>query len=206
MISDTLLNFINKKLMKKILIFSLVLLTLISCSGPVGPRKWSLNEVESTIKEEGKLVVTEVDVEKVLFWDSDAQKYAWDDMEKYKNFFGTQKYILVVGATLQYGYDANKISFAESGDSISIQLPQPEYLGCIPEDTIKTDKVVEIKTGLRDYAGSTRIINSKQQCIAMIDQKGDSILNIVKPDVQFDIKIALQSLLPDTGRKLIVKY
>ena len=157
------------------------------------------SDIETEIKDLSDIVTTEVDVEKVLFWDSDKQEYGLDDFNKYKQLFGSQKLIMIVGATLSYGYDMNSIEVIQPDESkkeLIIRLPKiAKCTAVIPSDTIDQSKVINLATGLRSKVGVDKIFTAKEKCIETFKLAGDSIYNIIKDDAENNTRMAIDKVM-----------
>ena len=171
----------------------------VSCNKPEKPKVSTRSEIEEEIKNLSDFVTTEVDVEKVLFWDSDKQQYGLDDFNKYKQLFGSQKLIMVVGATLSYGYDMNSIKVIQPDESkkeLIIRLPKiAKCTGVIPSDTIDSSKVINVATGLRSKVGLGRLFRAKKNCIDTFLLVGDSIYQIIKDDAEDNTRMAINKIM-----------
>lgn len=148
------------KLLTNFLLIMFTCLCLSSCGDD------ELKRVRSAIQEMNDLATMEVEVQKIIAFDSDddASNFCGNNFdflesikETIKKQFGRQVAFMPVKVVLVFGYDTNEIDVQEEGDNLVVSLPKlPKYLGAKTEDTIDYNNVKDYNSGIYDKIGDTK--------------------------------------------------
>lgn len=202
----------NKTIIASLAAFIIVaivaVITFYQCSGNDDGR-WSESQIINKIEQNSRLVTTEVELQKVVLWDSSKQKHQWTDLNEItKNWFGTQRFVFPVTITMKFGYDLSNLSADDiekvDDNTLLISLPKPRLIDSNPDD-IKISDVENFNTGLRGNADKTQIYKARNDIYALILEKQDSILGIVEPEIENNAKVIIKNLLSDSKWNIQVK-
>lgn len=174
-----------------------------------GDDRWTESQIINKIEQNSRLVTTEVELQKVVLWDSSKQKHQWTDLDEItKNWFGTQRFVFPVTITMKFGYDLANLSSDDieevDDNTLCITLPKPRLIDSNPND-IKISDVENFNTGLRGNADKTQIYKARNDIYALILEKQDSILNIVQPEIENNARVIIKNLLGDSKWNIQVK-
>ena len=167
------------------------------------------NEVEqptpatilSTIKQEADLVVTEVTIRKIAYYDSSRHEhFSITDPSTWK--YGDRKCIVPVEVKIKYGYDLRDLTLenVKVNDSLRIlevTLPQPKVIDAGYEASVDYDKVVCISTGLRDEVGHETIENIRAQAYEAVMK--EDFQELVGHEIKNNAQTILNSLAVSLG-------
>ena len=155
----------------------------------------------STIKQEADLVVTEVTIRKVAYYDSSLHEHiSITDPSTWK--YGDRKCIVPVEVKIKYGYDLRDLTLenVKVNDSLRIlevTLPQPKIIDSGYEASVDYDKVVCISTGLRDQVGHETIENIRTQAYKAVMKEG--FQELVGHEIRNNAQTLLNSLAVSLG-------
>lgn len=155
----------------------------------------------STIKQEADLVVTEVTIRKVAYYDSSLHEHiSITDPSTWK--YGDRKCIVPVEVKIKYGYDLRDLTLenVKVNDSLRIlevTLPQPKIIDSGYEASVDYDKVVCISTGLRDQAGHETIENIRTQAYEAVMK--EDFQELVGHEIRNNAQTLLNSLAVSLG-------
>lgn len=172
--------------------------------------KWSESQVVSKIEQNARLVTTEVELQKVVLWDSSKQRHQWTDINEIsKNWFGTQRFVFPVTITMKFGYDLSNLSSRDieqvDDNTLCITLPKPILIDSNPDD-IRISDVENFNTGLRGNADKSHIYKARNDIYALVLEKQDSILNQVRPEIENNAKVVIRNLLNASKWNIEVCY
>lgn len=157
---------------------SIIILTAVICVLAIIGIGWLLNRgsgvqqptpatILSTIKQEADLVVTEVTIRKIAYYDSSLHEHvSITDPSTWK--YGDRKCILPVEIKITYGYDLREMTLenVKVNDSlriIEVTLPEAKIIDSGYDSNVDYDQVVCISTGLRDEVGHETIEKIRTQ-------------------------------------------
>ena len=155
----------------------------------------------STIKQEADLVVTEVTIRKVAYYDSSLHEHiSITDPSTWK--YGDRKCIVPVEVKIKYGYDLRDLTLenVKVNDSLRIlevTLPQPKIIDSGYEASVDYDKVVCISTGLRDQVGHETIENIRTQAYKAVMK--EDFQELVGHEIRNNAQTLLNSLAVSLG-------
>ena len=155
----------------------------------------------STIKQEADLVVTEVTIRKVAYYDSSLHEHiSITDPSTWK--YGDRKCIVPVEVKIKYGYDLRDLTLenVKVNDSLRIlevTLPQPKIIDSGYEASVDYDKVVCISTGLRDQVGHETIENIRTQAYEAVMK--EDFQELVGHEIRNNAQTLLNSLAVSLG-------
>ena len=155
----------------------------------------------STIQQEADLVVTEVTIRKIAYYDSSQHEhFSITNPSTWK--YGDRKCIVPVEVKIKYGYDLRELTLenVKVNDSLRIlevTLPQPKVIDAGYEASVDDDKVVCISTGLRDKVGHETIENIRTQAYEAVMK--EDFQELVGHDIRNNAQTLLNSLAISLG-------
>ncbi len=155
----------------------------------------------STIQQEADLVVTEVTIRKIAYYDSSRHEhFSITNPSTWK--YGDRKCIVPVEVKIKYGYDLRELTLenVKVNDSLRIlevTLPQPKVIDAGYEASVDDDKVVCISTGLRDKVGHETIENIRTQAYEAVMK--EDFQELVGHDIRNNAQTLLNSLAISLG-------
>lgn len=172
--------------------------------------RWDEAMIAKKIEQNARLVTTEVELQKVVLWDSSKQNHQWTDLDEIsKNWFGTQRFVFPVVVKMKFGYDLSGFSSSDiekvDDNTLRISLPKPRLIDSNP-DEIEISEVENFNTGLRGNADKTQIYKARNDIYALILEKQDSILSTVRPEIENNARVILQNLLSASKWNIQVSY
>lgn len=176
-----------------------------------------LKKVKGAIQEMNDLATMEVEVQKVIAFDTDddASNFGGNNFdflesikESIKKKFGRQVAFLPVKVVLVFGYDTNEIDVQEEGDNLVVSLPKlPKFLWPKTEDMIDYNNVRDYNSGIYDKIGDTKLRKIKNTCENEIIDKNEEILESIKTEIKPSAEFAIACILAKTkwGNNYIIK-
>lgn len=191
---------------------SIIILTAVICVLAIIGIGWLLNrgsEVQqptpatilSTIKQEADLVVTEVTIRKIAYYDSSLhERVSITDPSTWK--YGDRKCIVPVEIKIKYGYDLREMTLenVKVNDSlhiIEVTLPEAKIIDSGYDSNVDYDKVVCISTGLRDDVGHETIEKIRTQAYEAVMK--EDFQELVGHEIRNNAQTLLNSLALSLG-------
>lgn len=191
---------------------SIIILTAVICVLAIIGIGWLLNrgsEVQqptpatilSTIKQEADLVVTEVTIRKIAYYDSSLHEHvSITDPSTWK--YGDRKCIVPVEVKIKYGYDLREMTLknVKVNDSlhiIEVTLPEAKIIDSGYDSNVDYDKVVCISTGLRDDVGHETIERIRTQAYEAVMK--EDFQELVGHEIRNNAQTLLNSLALSLG-------
>lgn len=191
---------------------SIIILTAVICVLAIIGIGWLLNrgsEVQqptpatilSTIKQEADLVVTEVTIRKIAYYDSSLhERVSITDPSTWK--YGDRKCIVPVEVKIKYGYDLREMTLknVKVNDSlhiIEVTLPEAKIIDSGYDSNVDYDQVVCISTGLRDDVGHETIEKIRTQAYEAVMK--EDFQELVGHEIRNNAQTLLNSLALSLG-------
>ena len=191
---------------------SIIILTAVICVLAIIGIGWFLNKgsgvqqptpatILSTIKQEADLVVTEVTIRKIAYYDSSLHEHvSITDPSTWK--YGDRKCIVPVEIKIKYGYDLREMTLknVKVNDSlhiIEVTLPEAKIIDSGYDSNVDYDKVVCISTGLRDDVGHETIEKIRTQAYEAVMK--EDFQELVGHEIRNNAQTLLNSLALSLG-------
>ena len=191
---------------------SIIILTAVICLLTIIGICWFLNKgsevqqptpatILSTIKQEADLVVTEVTIRKIAYYDSSLhERVSITDPSTWK--YGDRKCIVPVEVKIKYGYDLREMTLenVKVNDSlhiIEVTLPEAKIIDSGYDSNVDYDKVVCISTGLRDDVGHETIEKIRTQAYEAVMK--EDFQELVGHEIRNNAQTLLNSLALSLG-------
>ena len=191
---------------------SIIILTAVICVLTIIGICWFLNKgsevqqptpatILSTIKQEADLVVTEVTIRKIAYYDSSLhERVSITDPSTWK--YGDRKCIVPVEVKIKYGYDLREMTLenVKVNDSlhiIEVTLPEAKIIDSGYDSNVDYDKVVCISTGLRDEVGHETIEKIRTQAYEAVMK--EDFQELVGHEIRNNAQTLLNSLALSLG-------
>jgi len=191
---------------------SIIILTAVICVLAIIDIGWLLNRgsgvqqptpatILSTIKQEADLVVTEVTIRKIAYYDSSLHEHvSITDPSTWK--YGDRKCIVPVEIKIKYGYDLREMTLenVKVNDSlriIEVTLPEAKIIDSGYDSNVDYDQVVCISTGLRDEVGHETIEKIRTQAYEAVMK--EDFQELVGHEIRNNAQTLLNSLALSLG-------
>ncbi len=191
---------------------SIIFLTAVICLLTIISICWFLNKgsevqhptpatILSTIKQEADLVVTEVTIRKIAYYDSSLHEHvSITDPSTWK--YGDRKCIVPVEIKIKYGYDLREMTLenVKVNDSlhiIEVTLPEAKIIDSGYDSNVDYDQVVCISTGLRDDVGHETIEKIRTQAYEAVMK--EDFQELVGHEIRNNAQTLLNSLALSLG-------
>lgn len=191
---------------------SIIILTAVICVLAIIGIGWLLNRgsgvqqptpatILSTIKQEADLVVTEVTIRKIAYYDSSLHEHvSITDPSTWK--YGDRKCIVPVEIKIKYGYDLREMTLenVKVNDSlhiIEVTLPEAKIIDSGYDSNVDYDQVVCISTGLRDEVGHETIEKIRTQAYEAVMK--EDFQELVGHEIRNNAQTLLNSLALSLG-------
>lgn len=191
---------------------TIIILTAVICLLTIIGICWFLNKgsevqqptpatILSTIKQEADLVVTEVTIRKIAYYDSSLhERVSITDPSTWK--YGDRKCIVPVEVKIKYGYDLREMTLenVKVNDSlhiIEVTLPEAKIIDSGYDSNVDYDKVVCISTGLRDDVGHETIEKIRTQAYEAVMK--EDFQELVGHEIRNNAQTLLNSLALSLG-------
>ena len=191
---------------------SIIFLTAVICLLTIIGICWFLNKgsevqqptpatILSTIKQEADLVVTEVTIRKIAYYDSSLhERVSITDPSTWK--YGDRKCIVPVEVKIKYGYDLREMTLenVKVNDSlhiIEVTLPEAKIIDSGYDSNVDYDKVVCISTGLRDEVGHETMEKIRTQAYEAVMK--EDFQELVGHEIRNNAQTLLNSLALSLG-------
>lgn len=179
----------------------LLLLALACLSGCRREPSVDAETVLAAMSQEADLVVTEVKIRKIAYYDSDATgRFVLTDPSTWR--IGSRVAIVPVDIWLRYGYDLRELTLDavridDERHAVEVRLPQPRVVDSGYATGVDADEAVSIATGLRDPVGHETIEMIRLEAYREVMQQ--DFTEMVGREVRYNAENVLGSIVRSLG-------
>ncbi|MBQ9175288.1 MAG: DUF4230 domain-containing protein [Bacteroidaceae bacterium] len=179
----------------------LLLLALVCLSGCRRQPSVDAETVLAAMSQEADLVVTEVKIRKIAYYDSDATgRFVLTDPSTWR--IGSRVAIVPVDIWLRYGYDLRELTLDavridDERHAVEVRLPQPRVVDSGYATGVDADEAVSIATGLRDPVGHETIEMIRLEAYKEVMQQ--DFTEMVGREVRYNAENVLGSIVRSLG-------
>ncbi|MBQ4277289.1 MAG: DUF4230 domain-containing protein [Bacteroidaceae bacterium] len=179
----------------------LLLLALVCLSGCRREPSVDAETVLAAMSQEADLVVTEVKIRKIAYYDSDATgRFVLTDPSTWR--IGSRVAIVPVDIWLRYGYDLRELTLDavridDERHAVEVRLPQPRVVDSGYATGVDADEAVSIATGLRDPVGHETIEMIRLEAYKEVMQQ--DFTEMVGREVRYNAENVLGSIVRSLG-------
>ena len=179
----------------------LLLLALVCLSGCRREPSVDAETVLAAMSQEADLVVTEVKIRKIAYYDSDATgRFVLTDPSTWR--IGSRVAIVPVDIWLRYGYDLRELTLDavridDERHAVEVRLPQPRVVDSGYATGVDADEAVSIATGLRDPVGHETIEMIRLEAYREVMQQ--DFTEMVGREVRYNAENVLGSIVRSLG-------
>ncbi|MBQ8675774.1 MAG: DUF4230 domain-containing protein [Bacteroidaceae bacterium] len=179
----------------------LLLLALVCLSGCRRQPSVDAETVLAAMSQEADLVVTEVKIRKIAYYDSDATgRFVLTDPSTWR--IGSRVAIVPVDIWLRYGYDLRELTLDavridDERHAVEVRLPQPRVVDSGYATGVDADEAVSIATGLRDPVGHETIEMIRLEAYREVMQQ--DFTEMVGREVRYNAENVLGSIVRSLG-------
>ena len=179
----------------------LLLLVLVCLAGCRREPSVDAETLLAAMSQEADLVVTEVKIRKIAYYDSDAtENIVLADPTTWR--IGSRVAIVPVDIWLRYGYDLRELTLDavridDERHAVEVRLPEPRVVDSGYAAEVNADEVVSIATGLRNPVGHETIEMIRKEAYEEVMQQ--DFTELVGKEVRYNAENVLGSIVRSLG-------
>ena len=179
----------------------LLLLVLVCLAGCRREPSVDAETLLAAMSQEADLVVTEVKIRKIAYYDSDAtENIVLADPTTWR--IGSRVAIVPVDIWLRYGYDLRELTLDavridDERHAVEVRLPEPRVVDSGYAAEVNVDEVVSIATGLRNPVGHETIEMIRKEAYEEVMQQ--DFTELVGKEVRYNAENVLGSIVRSLG-------